>query len=157
MNTNLSYRKAELDDLSAIITLLLEDELGLTREKLSMPIDKAYVDAFNDINADPNQYLMLVEHDNKIVGSCHLTMMPSVTFIGSKRMQIEGVRVAKACRGQKIGEWMIQAAIEYGASKGASIIQLTTHKQRTQAKKFYESIGFEATHEGMKLTLANPK
>jgi ribosomal protein S18 acetylase RimI-like enzyme len=79
--------------------------------------------------------------------------MPSLTFTGQTRMQIEAVRVSEQFRGQKIGEWMMNAAINYGKSKGASIIQLTTNKKRLRAKKFYEKLGFEASHEGMKLYL----
>ncbi|MDF1646859.1 MAG: GNAT family N-acetyltransferase [Legionellaceae bacterium] len=155
MNNNLSYRKANQNDLEIIVKMLAEDELGLSREKVSMPLDKAYLDAFEQIDNDPNQYLMVVERENKVVGSCHLTMMPSLTFTGSTRMQFEGVRVSAACRGQKIGEWMIKAAIQYGVSRGASIIQLTTDKKRTKAKHFYESLGLKATHEGMKIYIGN--
>jgi ribosomal protein S18 acetylase RimI-like enzyme len=68
-------------------------------------------------------------------------------------MQIEAVRVADKYRGQKIGEWMIKEALEYGKLRGAKLIQLTTNKKRDRAKKFYETLGFEATHEGMKLSL----
>ena len=157
MNKNLSYRKARQEEIESIIKMLAEDELGLSRENLAIPLDKAYLDAFEQIDSDPNQYLMIVERDNQIVGSCHLTIMPSLTFTGSTRLQLEGVRVSAACRGQKIGEWMIQAAIEYGESKGASIIQLTTDKKRVQAKRFYESLGLKATHEGMKVYLENKK
>ena len=150
---NLTHRKARINDLRAIITLLLEDELGQTREHLAVTLDQCYVDAFHRIDSDPNQYLMLVEIGNEIVATSHLTIMPSLTFIGSTRMQIEAVRVAGKNRGQKIGEWMMHAAIEYGRSKGASIIQLTTNKKRPRAKKFYERLGFEASHEGMKIYL----
>ena len=97
---------------------------------------------------------MVVEiEDRHIVATCHLSIMPSLTFKGSTRMQIEAVRVAEKYRGNKIGEWMIKAAIQYGQEKGATIIQLTTNKKRLRAKSFYENIGFVPTHEGMKLYL----
>lgn len=89
--------------------------------------------------------------DEMIAGTCHLTIMPSLTFKGAIRMQIEGVRVSAQMRGQSIGEHMISHAVEYGKSHGVTMIQLMTNKQRSRAKKFYEKIGFEATHEGMKL------
>jgi ribosomal protein S18 acetylase RimI-like enzyme len=79
--------------------------------------------------------------------------MPSLTFTGQTRMQIEAVRILKQYRGQKIGEWMMREAIKYGKSKGASIIQLTTNKQRISAKSFYERLGFVASHVGMKMYL----
>lgn len=153
MIQNLTHHKATLQDLRAIIELLLEDELGQTRENISPDLDQQYINAFNQITADPNQYLMIVKNKNEVLGTCHLTMMPSLTFMGSMRMQIEAVRVAQQYRGQKIGEWVIEAAIDYGKSKGAKIIQLTTNKKRTKAKVFYEKLGFEASHEGMKLYL----
>ncbi|MBU6339280.1 MAG: GNAT family N-acetyltransferase [Rickettsiales bacterium] len=153
MIQSLTYRKAVINDLEQIVNLLLEDELGQTRESKSVELNQNYVDAFHRIDADPNQYLMVVEGDGKIVATCHLTIMPSLTFTGSLRMQIEAVRVTEKYRGQKIGEWMMNAAIAYAKSKGATILQLTTNKKRPRAKTFYEKIGFEASHEGMKLYL----
>jgi len=149
----LTHRKATINDLRAIINLLLEDELGQARESKKPELDQRYIDAFHRIDIDFNQYLMVVENKGEIMGTCHLTIMPSLTFTGQTRMQIEAVRILKECRGQKIGEWMMQEAIKYGKSNGASIIQLTTNKQRASAKNFYERLGFEASHEGMKMYL----
>ncbi len=153
MIQSLTYRKAAINDLNAIVNLLLEDELGQTRESKKPELNQSYVDPFCRIDIDPNQYLMVVESDKEIVATCHLTIMPSLTFTGSTRMQIEAVRVAEKHRGQKIGEWMMNAAISYGKSKEVTILQLTTNKRRPRAKNFYEKIGFEASHEGMKLYL----
>ena len=153
MIEQLTYRKATINDLRAIVNLLLEDKLGQTREFRKPELNQCYIDAFHRIDIDFNQYLMIVENGVEIVGTCHLTAMPSLTFRGQTRMQIEAVRVLEKYRGQKIGEWMMQQAIKYGKSKGASIIQLTTNKKRTSAKNFYEKLGFEASHEGMKLYL----
>ena len=153
MIEQLIHRKATINDLRTIINLLLEDELGQTREAKKPELDQRYIDAFHRINIDCNQYLMVVENNGEIIGTCHLTIMPSLTFTGQIRMQIEAVRILKQCRGQKIGEWKMQEAIKYGKSKGASIIQLTTNKQRTAATNFYERLGFEASHEGMKMYL----
>jgi ribosomal protein S18 acetylase RimI-like enzyme len=153
MNNKLTYRKAIMQDIKAIVDLLLEDELGKNREQSSNILDQRYVDSFHKIDCDPNQYLMVVEMEGPIVGTCHLTIMPSLTLIGSTRMNIESVRVAEKYRRNQIGEWMINSALEYGKSLGASLIQLTTNKQRLRAKKFYEKLGFQATHEGMKLKI----
>jgi ribosomal protein S18 acetylase RimI-like enzyme len=153
MSKNLSYRKATKEDLRDIIGLLIEDDLGKTREMLGDEVDASYLKAFELIDKDPNQYLMLCIMQDAIVATCHLTIMPSLTFKGSTRMQIEGVRVSEKMRGQNIGEYMIVHAIEYGKSHGATMIQLMTNKQRPRAKHFYEKVGFEATHEGMKLLL----
>ena len=150
---NLTHRKARIADLYQIIALLLEDELGQTRESKSSELDENYTKAFHKIDSDPNQYLMVVENGDEIIGTCHLTLMPSITFIGSTRMQIEAVRVAGKYRGQKIGSWMFDQAISYAKEHDVSIIQLTTNKKRPKAKHFYEKLGFEASHEGMKLYL----
>lgn len=154
MEEKLNHRKAKQSDLKIIVSLLFQDELGKVREELSNEIDKRYIEAFARIDADPNQYLMVVELEDKIVATCHLTIMPSLTFIGSTRMQIEAVRVCENYRGQKIGEWMIEQAISYGKSRGASIFQLTSNKKRNQSIKFYEKLGFEPTHEGLKLYIS---
>ena len=153
MIENLTHRKATKNDLRTLIDLLLEDALGQIRESNKPELDQRYVDAFNNIDIDFNHYLMVVENGKEIVGTCHLTIMPSLSFIGQTRMQIEAVRVTRKYRGQKIGEWMIQQAMTYGKSKGVSIIQLNANKQRTLAKNFYEKLGFVASHEGMKIYL----
>ena len=147
---NLKHRKAVIDDLNEIISLLAEDKLGKTREKVSEILDQRYIDAFHKIDADANQYLMVLCESDQIIGTCHLTLMPSLTFTGSTRMQIEAVRVHKDARGKRIGEKMIEFAIEWGRAHGATIFQLTTNKERADALRFYEKIGFKATHEGMK-------
>lgn len=153
MNQKFEHRKATINDLRTIVNLLLEDDLGKTRESIASEIDQRYIDAFHKIDIDPNQYLMVFENDQEIVATCHLTLMPSLTFVGSARIQIEAVRVLEEYRGQKIGEFMINTAISYGKSQGAKLVQLTTNKKRLRAKNFYEKLGFEASHEGMKLNL----
>jgi ribosomal protein S18 acetylase RimI-like enzyme len=150
---NLTHRKARIANLPHIIALLLEDELGSTRESKSAAVHENYIKAFHKIDIDPNQYLMVVENGDEIIGTCHLTIMPSLTCIGSTRMQIEDGRVAGKYRGQKIGSWMFDQAISYAKENDVSIVQLTTNKKRPKAKHFYEKLGCEASHEGMKLYL----
>lgn len=147
---NLIQRKATIEDLPSIIALYLEDDLGKARELKTNEIDQRYIDAFHRIDSDPNQYLMVVSLNDEIIGTCQLTIIPSLTFMGSTRLLIEAVHILASRRGQKIGEWMMKAAFQFATSNDASIIQLTTNKVRTRAKKFYERLGFEATHEGMK-------
>lgn len=151
--TKLLQRKAAITDLPDIIGLLLQDELGASRESKSSLVHENYIKAFHKIDSDPNQYLMVVETSDEIIGTCHLTIIPSLTFIGSTRMQIEAVRVAGKYRGQKIGSWMLEQAISYANLNDVAIVQLTTNKKRPEAKQFYEKFGFEASHEGMKLHL----
>lgn len=148
---NLSFRKALESDISAIITLLFEDSLGQSREKKDQDSYLRYLEAFTEIDKDPNHYLMVVELKGEIVASCHLTLLPSLTYCGSKRMLIEAVRVHKDYRNQKIGESMLNEAIKYAKSKHVSIIQLTTNIDRFKAIEFYKQNGLEQTHVGFKM------
>jgi len=151
-NKELSHRKAQLGDLAQILSLLKDDILGQTRESLdSSTIPDHYIHAFNKISLDPNHYLMVIEVKGIIVATCHLTLLPSLTFEGSTRLQIEAVRVHSTYRNQKIGSWMMQEAMTFANKNGATIIQLTTNKLRPEAKRFYERLGFVASHEGLKL------
>jgi len=154
MNDLYIFRRAEQKDLLDIIRLLSEDELGRSREIFSShDIKSSYQIAFDEINSDLNQFLMVLEKDTKIIGTCHLTYMPSLTFQGSRRMNIEAVRIDQTLRNQKIGEWMLKQAIQMAKKHHCKIVQLTTNKKRPAAKRFYEKLRFEATHEGMKLYL----
>lgn len=148
--TEFIFRRAKQRDLKDIIYLLMDDELGRQREKLSETIPANYLDAFIRIDSDPNQFLMVVESKDLIVGTCHLTLMPSLTFQGGLRMNVEAVRIASSCRGQGVGEWMINQILSLAQKEECKIIQLTTNKERIDAKRFYEKLGFKATHEGMK-------
>ena len=124
--------------------------MGQSREDLKED-NLCYRRAFELIDQDPNQYLMIVEMNGRIVGTCHLTLMSSLTFKGSLRMNVEAVRVHSEYRGQKIGEWMMKEAICYAKERGVCIVQLTTNKVRVEARKFYQRLGFESSHDGMKL------
>jgi len=150
---NLIHRKARIDDLKAIVSLLAQDKLGQIREQISDELDQRYIDVFHKINNDPNQYLMVLCENENIIGTCHLTLMPSLTFTGSTRMQIEAVRVHPDARGKSIGQQMIGFAMDWGKNHGATIFQLSTNKERADALRFYERLGFKSTHEGMKLYL----
>ncbi|MSR88532.1 MAG: GNAT family N-acetyltransferase [Candidatus Margulisbacteria bacterium] len=153
MDNSLTHRKATLQDLPHIIFLLQDDNLGQTREWLFSALESSYTRAFNLIAKDPNHYLMVVERNQEILATCHLTLLPSLTFKGATRLQIEAVRVNANYRGQKIGNWMMSQVMQYAKELGVSTIQLTTNKSRLQAMKFYENLGFKASHEGMKLYL----
>lgn len=148
---SLVFRRAIFSDLEAIISLLVDDDLGKEREKTT--IHSAYKVAFDQILADPNQFLMVVEKEGCVIGTCHLTLIPSLTFQGGLRMNVEAVRVNSSFRGQGIGEWMLDKVVELAKIKACRIIQLTTNKERVNALRFYEKMGFKATHEGMKLYL----
>ena len=143
-------RPAERGDIPAIIALLVDDDLGKLRETAG---GSAYERAFAAIEADPNQCLVVAENDGKIVGCFQLTFIPGLSRGGQWRGQIEAVRVQRALRGQGIGRAMMDWAIEQCRERNCGLVQLTTDKARSDAHRFYESLGFTATHEGMKLRL----
>ncbi|MBP9692930.1 MAG: GNAT family N-acetyltransferase [Alphaproteobacteria bacterium] len=150
-------RPAEEKDLPDIVRIFTEDELGATREILSDPVLPSYQTAFQSIKEDKNQSLLVVEYEQKVIGTCQLTFMSSLSFKGSWRLNLENVHVDKKFQGQGVGTWMLQKAIDLGKKKGCKIIQLTTNKKRSRAKVFYERLGFTPTHEGMKLYLGEDK
>jgi GNAT superfamily N-acetyltransferase len=133
--------------------MLADDKLGAQREDTSQPLNKAYLDAFQSVNSDPNNELVVVESDNQIVGMLQLTFIPYLTHIGSCRCLIEGVRIHRDYRGQGLGTQLFEWAINRAKDKGCNLVQLTSDKQRPDALRFYEHLGFKATHEGLKLNL----
>ena len=147
------FRDATLADLPAIVALLADDTLGEKREDASLPLDRRYVAAFAAIEADPNQRLIVADLDNRVVGCLQLTFIPGIALKGGWRGLIEAVRVAGALRGQGIGERLIAFAVEACRKRGCRMAQLTSHKSRTAAHRFYERLGWTRSHEGFKLAL----
>ena len=130
--------------------LLADDALGSQREAYGDPLPQSYWDAFDAIAADPNNELVVVEDDGKLIGTLQLTIIPYLTYRGGKRAQIEAVRIDRAYRGTGIGRKLFLWAIERAREHSCHVVQLTTDKQRPDALRFYESLGFVASHEGMK-------
>ncbi|HEU4830129.1 MAG TPA: GNAT family N-acetyltransferase [Gemmatimonadales bacterium] len=151
MSDAVTFRSARREDLHAVIALLADDPLGATRERLEDPLPDAYLRAFAAIDADPNQDLIVAEQGGRIVGVLQLTFIASLTWQGSARALIEGVRVAAESRGLGIGEALVHESIERARRHGCRIVQLTTDRSRTDAHRFYGRLGFKATHVGMKL------
>ena len=150
---NLTFRQATQNDLPELIVLLADDKLGKSREDTSVPVNKEYLIAFEKISNDKNNELIVVENHSKIVGMLQLTFIPYLTHIGSLRCLIEGVRISSKSRGLGLGTKTFQWAISYAKNKNCNIVQLSSNKQRLEAIKFYENLGFEASHEGFKLNL----
>ena len=149
----LNFRQASRNDIANLVGLLADDELGSTREDDSTPLNQRYTIAFDNINKDPNNELVVVESNRELVGMLQLTFIPYLTHTGSWRCLIEAVRIARNYRGQGLGSQFIKWAIERAVEKQCSIVQLTSDKQRPGALKFYQALGFQATHEGFKLKL----
>lgn len=148
----MEFRKAKKEDVVDIVKMLSDDELGAEREKYQQPLPQQYYDAFQKINDDINQELMVVEDEKgEVIGTFQLSLITYLTYQGGIRYQIEAVRVRRDKRGQGIGKLMFKWAIERAKTSGAHVLQLTTDKKRPDAIRFYENLGFNATHQGMKI------
>lgn len=147
-------RDAAEADIAAIVALLADDDEGRSREDVNGRIDPGYGAAFAAIEADPNQRLLVAERDGAIVGTFQLSFLPGLSRRGAWRGQIEAVRITRNLRSQGLGREMILWAVERCRERGCRMVQLTTHKSRHRAHAFYERIGFEPSHVGMKLHLS---
>jgi GNAT superfamily N-acetyltransferase len=150
---DLTLRLAEIRDLPSIIGMLADDFLGQQREDLSEPLNENYVRAFREIEADGNNEIVVAELDGKVVGTLQLTFTPSLSYRGGKRSTVESVRVNSALRGKGIGREMMLWAVERAKENGCISMQLTSHSDRIDAHRFYETLGFKKSHVGMKLVL----
>ena len=154
--TAVLFRRALASDVRAIVALLVDDPLGKLREDVAGGLHPAYPAAFDAIDRDPNQILAVADRDGEVIGCLQLTFIPGLSRRGMWRGQIEAVRVAAAARGTGVGREMMAWAIDRCRERGCGLVQLTTDKRRSDAHRFYESLGFQATHEGMKLALDRP-
>ncbi|MPY73686.1 MAG: GNAT family N-acetyltransferase [Alphaproteobacteria bacterium] len=150
----ISFRDAAREDLPKIVGLLANDPLGSKRERFEDPLPDCYSRAFDAIAADPNNRLIVVEHDGAVIGTLQLTFIPNMTYQGGIRAQIEGVRVDDAYRSRQIGKRLFEWTIAEARRHGCHMVQLTADKTRPDAHRFYESLGFAASHVGMKLYLS---
>jgi GNAT superfamily N-acetyltransferase len=147
------FRTALHADLPAIVGLLADDALGSQRETVSSPLDERYVAAFEAIEADPNQRLVVAIDGETVIGTLQISFIPGIARRGAWRGQIEAVRIAAPFRSTGIGQQIFEWAISECKSRGCQLVQLTTDKGRPDAHRFYEKIGFVASHEGYKLIL----
>lgn len=147
----LLYRNALENDLATLVQMLGDDDLGDKRETLDMPLNSRYIEAFKSISSDQNNELIVACCDDTIVGMLQLTFIPYLTYTGSRRCLVEGVRIQSKHRGQGLGRKLFEWAISRAQEKNCRLIQLTSDKTRTDALRFYESLGFVASHEGFKL------
>jgi GNAT superfamily N-acetyltransferase len=147
-------RRAVLTDVPAIVALLADDDLGATRDGIRAEADLAvYQQAFDAIDRDAAQLLVVGEADGRLVATFQLMFLPGLSHRGGVRAQIESVRVAAELRGLGLGQAMMAWAIDEARRRGCRLVQLSTNKSRSDAHRFYERLGFVASHEGMKLPL----
>jgi ribosomal protein S18 acetylase RimI-like enzyme len=148
------FREARREDLATIVRLLANDSLGTWRESLGEgALPDAYERAFDAIAADPRNQIVVGERQGQVVACLQLTFIPGLTYTGGERAQIEGVRVDASLRGGGVGRALIEHAVGLARQRGCVLVQLTTDKRRPEALAFYQSLGFAASHEGMKLKL----
>lgn len=151
----LTFRPAQRSDVPAIVRLLADDELGATRELATEPLPQRYYAAFAAIKRDVSNELIVVEAAGTahIIDTLQLTFIPSLTYRGGTRAQIEAVRIDRRFRGHGVGRALFAWALARSRERGCQLVQLTTDKHRPGARRFYERLGFVASHEGMKLHL----
>ena len=150
---DLIFRRATEADVPAIIRLLADDMLGASREAFGADNYPQYLNAFRVIDADANQFLLVVDDGSGIIGTLQLTFIAGLARGGMKRGLVEAVRVASDRRGEKIGEAMFDWVLEKCRRESCGIVQLTTDKARTDAHRFYDRLGFEPSHIGYKMML----
>ncbi len=147
----LTLRQAVKADVDGIVALLADDPLGQSRER---PGDPVYMDAFQALEGDLNNEIWVLDAgDGAIAGVLQLTFIPGLSRMGALRAMIESVRVGDAWQGKGVGRWLFEQMIERARERGAVLVQLTSDKARPDALRFYESLGFVASHEGFKLRL----
>lgn len=149
----LIFRRAARQDVPAVVRLLADDPLGARREAYAAPLPDSYYRAFDAIERDGNNELVVAEVDGTVVGVLQLTYIPYLTYQGGWRALIEGVRVAADVRSSGVGRELFEWAIARARQRGCHLVQLTSDKARPDAIRFYQSLGFVASHEGLKLHL----
>jgi GNAT superfamily N-acetyltransferase len=148
----LTARRAQRRDLPRLLELLADDVLGKNREGVGSD-DPAYIRAFDVIDRDPNQSLLVAELDGRVVGMLQITFIPGLSRRGAWRANIEAVRVDSSARGRGIGAWLMARALEAARKRGCRIAQLTSDRRRADAHRFYQRLGFTDSHIGYKLSL----
>ena len=148
----IEFRNARADDLPAIVRLLADDALGAKREGTE---DVApYQKAFAALTVQKDNAIIVGENRGQVVACLQLLLVPGLSRQGATRAFIEGLRVSQSLRGKGIGEALVKHAIDKARAADCRIVQLTSDKSRTDAYRFYERLGFKASHIGMKLELA---
>lgn len=149
---DLTIRKAERGDVASIVAMLTDDILGLTRENANNL--GPYFEAFDAMEKEPHNNLYVACNSaGTVMGTFQLIYMQGLSLAASRRAEIEAVRVHSSVRGQGLGEQMFQWAIAKAKADGCHLLQLTTNKKRIAGQRFYDQLGFEASHVGYKMVL----
>ncbi|MFD4947606.1 GNAT family N-acetyltransferase [Streptomyces sp. NPDC058239] len=144
-------RTATRADLPAVLALLEDEERVV--DPASVVVDDTYEKAFAAIESDPrNEMLVLLDGDT-VLGCLQATYIPGLGKHGEERALIEAVRIRADRRGGGLGRELMKQTVDRARLRGCGLIQLTSNKRRTDAHRFYESLGFARSHEGFKLAL----
>jgi len=146
-------RPARREDVAAIVRLLADDVLGAARERVEDPVAPVYLRAFDDMAAQPGNQLLVAERDGDVIGCLQLTILTGLSRQGMRRALLEAVRVSARHRGARVGEQLVLEAIAQARVAGCGLVQLTSDATRVDAQRFYERLGFEKTHVGMKKSI----
>ena len=150
----MEIRIASRADVPAVLDLLTDDDIARERGLPEGEAEDARIwAAFEAIDADDRNELIVAVEDGEVIGTCQLTFIPGLSRGGAERMLIEAVRIRSDQRGRSRGGELIRWTVERARERGCGVVQLTTDKRRTAAQRFYAALGFEASHEGMKLAL----
>jgi|UPI000685D5B2 GNAT superfamily N-acetyltransferase len=153
---SVTLRTAVRADVPAVVALLADDELGRTRETPPDGDLSPYLRAFDLLDGDPGELLVVAVLDGEVVGTLQLSVIPGLSRGGALRAQLEAVRVASRQRGTGLGTALVGWAIEEARRQGCALVQLTSDKRRPDAHRFYGRLGFRTSHEGLKLDLRSP-
>jgi ribosomal protein S18 acetylase RimI-like enzyme len=147
---HVKIRPARSNDVAAIVAMLADDVLGRGRERVEDPLPPCYLQAFDNVERDPNIQLVVAEGEgDEVIGCLQLCILPGLSSQGASRGLIEDVRVASQYRSRGIGEQLVQWAVAEARSKGCKLVELLTHNTRIDAQRFYKRLGFAASHVGM--------
>jgi ribosomal protein S18 acetylase RimI-like enzyme len=153
IGSTITIRPAHVEDLSAVVRLLADDPLGAAREQWADPVHEAYRIAFDAMQRQEGNHLLVAIEGDRVVGCLQLIVIPGLSRLGTTRAEIEGVRVAASHRRRGLGETLVRDAMLRARDAGCTLMQLTSDASRTDARRFYERLGFVASHVGFKRTL----
>src|SRR5258705_999821 len=148
-NSSITVRRARREDVGAIVRMLADDALGVSRERLEEQLPPCYFQAFEKVARDPNLKLVVAEEGGAVVGCLQLCILPGLSSQGASRGLIEDVRVASDRRSRGIGEQLVRWALAEACARGCKLVELLTHHTRVDAQRFYERLGFARSHVGM--------
>ena len=148
-----TIRRATEADLPRIVELLSQLSLDDDRDSPAEPLPESYRAAFSQIEADPRQQLLAVEAGGRVMATATLDIVPNLSYRGRPWAFVESIVVDPTARRKGYGEALLRYAIEEARRAGCYKVSLTSNKRRVEAHRFYQKMGFAATHEGFRFSL----